>query len=214
MLAAFSLCLTLTLGFASALRSKGWVCPFSGVGSFQGRENHLLAPTAGWMEAVGLQHGAGMRGKPCWWSKNSKAMHYYCISAHQHSSSGRFITISLGTCKCSQTSFFCSCLIQTSVVGAGGHHLKVQEDVFTPSHFLSPFPFLCTLQGIVLLPSDFISIPSCVTLVWKQDFYSSCCRQTLMAVFSPHIRGRWSLYHAPSGVKHCLPHAVVVDASP
>lgn len=75
-------------------------------------------------------------------------------------------------------------------MGAGGHHLKVQEDVFTPYHFLSPFPFLHTLKGIVLLPLDFISIPSCVTLVWKQDFYDSCCRQTLMAVFSSHIRER------------------------
>lgn len=103
---------------------------------------------------------------------------------------------------------------QTSVVGAGGHDLKVQEDVLTPCNFLSPFLFLHTLEGIVLLPLDFISIPSCVTLVWKWDFYDSCCRQALMAVFSPHIRGRWSLQHAWSGVKHCLPHAVEVDASP
>lgn len=32
--------------------------------------------------------------------KKSKAVHYRCTSAYQHSTSGRFITISLGTCKC------------------------------------------------------------------------------------------------------------------
>lgn len=50
---------------------------------------------------------------------------------------------------------------------AGGHHLKVQEDVFAPSHFPSPFPFPHTLEGIILLLAYFISVPSCVMPVWK-----------------------------------------------
>lgn len=185
-LAAFSLRLTLTLSFASALGGKGWVCPcdFLGFGSLQGKESHLLAPTAAWVEAMGLQDGAGMRGKPSWCGRNSKAMHYCCTSACQHSTSGRFITISLGTHKCSQPLFSAPAWCQTSVVWTGGHPLKVQEDVFIPSHFSSPFPFLHTLKGILLLLASFISIPSCVTLVWEQDFHDSHCSRG--SIFSSH----------------------------
>lgn len=138
---------------------------------------------------MGLQDGAGMRGKPSWCSRNSKEMHYCCTSACLHSTSGRFITISLDTHKCSQPLFCAPARCQASVAWAGGHHLKVQEDVFAPSHFPSPFPFLHALEGILLLLASFISIPSCVTLVWEQGLYDSCCSQTLVAVFSPHIRG-------------------------
>lgn len=144
---------------ASALGSKGWVCPcgFSGFGSLQGEENHLLAPTAGWVEAMGLQNGDEMRGKPCWCSKNSKAMHYYCTSTHQHSSSERFITISLGTHKCSQPLVFCSSLMSDKCCMGWWTYLKVQEDVFAPSHFLSPFRFLHTLESILyFLPVLFL----------------------------------------------------------
>lgn len=195
MLLAFSLHLTLTLGLASTLGSKGWVwpCGFSGFGSLQGRDNHLLAPTAGWVESTGLLDGAGMRGKPCWCSKNSKAVHYYCTSTHQHSSFGRFITISLGTCKCSQPLFFCCSLMSdrccvgrwTSSQSPGGCLRSISLSVsisFSPHswgyYFASCVFYFCSFMCHACL---------------EVDFYNSCCSQTLVAVFSPHIRGRWSL---------------------
>lgn len=66
---------------------------------------------------------------------------------------------------------------------AGGHLLEVQEDVFAPSHFLSPFPFPHTLEGILLLLTYFISIPSYLTPVLKQDFHTHAAAKLLWQYF-------------------------------